>query len=397
MYWFFSREGRRRISRNSRGPAVAMQGPVAVAGAFRPVPAGPPLEHRVCYGLVSADDRVLREGDPVVAGDDDDVGQRQCPARVPELAAPPVHFVGGGPQGADPGRHQAPELIDGQFRFRGERQVPRDAGPAAALRVLRPAFGHVHVKISPCLAERGDQGREHPGHAVLDLAGDTRVLRRDARGGPSLLQVSGLVDRDPGPDQVIRVIRQALRRQARMRAPQFLPRPPVPPEQGLHPVRSLVPGRLSQFPAVRPRSPRQRPHVIQRRRDAAPLPHHPAQHPADQAIRSFPALGGIFYAGHCGRGLSCFSTKSRNEPRPPRVARPPAAVPPETTIQSRHALSRQPHARRSRNRQHQNTQRETATVIHRTQADPWLRPRSSPPGPNRAGLTETEAITVPVQ
>jgi hypothetical protein len=61
--------------------------------------------------------------------------------------------------------------------------------------------------------------------------------------------------------------------------------------------------------------------------------------------------------------ISCFSTKSRNEPRPPRVTRPPAAVPPETAAQSRHALSRQPHARRSRNSQYQSTQRETATVI----------------------------------
>ncbi len=285
------------------------EGPVAVAGAFRPIPAGSPLEHRVCYGLVSADDRVLREGDAVVAGDDDDVGQRQCPARVPELAAPPVHFVGGGPQGADPGRHQAPELLNGQFRFRGELQVPRDAGLAAALRVFRPAFGHVHVKIGPRLAECGDQGGEYPGHAVLDLAGDARVLRRDARGGPSLLQVRGLVDRDPRPDQVIRVIRQALRRQRRQQRAERLPRPLVPPEQGLHPVRSLVPGRLCQFPAVRPRSPRQRLHVIQRRRDAAPLPHHPAQHPADQAIRSLPALRGIFYAGHCGRGHLLFFHK----------------------------------------------------------------------------------------
>src|SRR5208282_6378612 len=61
--------------------------------------------------------------------------------------------------------------------------------------------------------------------------------------------------------------------------------------------------------------------------------------------------------------VSCFSTKSRNEPRPPRIAGPPAAVPPETAVRSRHALSRQPYARRSRNRPHQSTQRETATVI----------------------------------
>src|SRR5208282_3576663 len=65
--------------------------------------------------------------------------------------------------------------------------------------------------------------------------------------------------------------------------------------------------------------------------------------------------------------VSCFSTKSRNEPRPPRIAGPPAAVPPETAVRSRHALSRQPYARRSRNRPHQSTQRETATVIYEGQ------------------------------
>ena len=59
------------------------QRPVAVAGAFRPVPARPPLEHGVGDRLVSADDPVRREGDLVIAGDDDDVGQRQRPAARP--------------------------------------------------------------------------------------------------------------------------------------------------------------------------------------------------------------------------------------------------------------------------------------------------------------------------
>ena len=54
MYWFFARS-RRRISRDSRGSAVAVQGPVAVAGAFRAVPAGPPLEYGAGYCLVSAE------------------------------------------------------------------------------------------------------------------------------------------------------------------------------------------------------------------------------------------------------------------------------------------------------------------------------------------------------
>ena len=199
------------------------QRPVAVAGALRPVPAGPPLEHRVAYRLVSADDRVFREGDLVVAGDDDDVGQRQRPARGPELTAAPVHLVRGSPHGAEPGRHQPFQLLYGQFRLRGEHQPVRDAGLPAALRVLRPALGHVHVEIGPRLPGRGHQRGENPGHAVLHRAGDPGVLGRDARSGLPLLQLGGLVDRDPRPDQVIGVIRQALCRQAGNRVPQLLP------------------------------------------------------------------------------------------------------------------------------------------------------------------------------
>src|SRR6266700_2379507 len=56
---------------------------------------------------------------------------------------------------------------------------------------------------------------------------------------------------------------------------------------------------------------------------------------------------------------SCFLTKSRIGPRPPRVAHP------ATAARSRYTPSHQAHAVQSRNKQQLNTQRETATVIHR--------------------------------
>jgi hypothetical protein len=43
--------------------------------------------------------------------------------------------------------------------------------------------------------------------------------------------------------------------------------------------------------------------LVHRGRDGAPLPHYPGQQPADQRIRPLPALRGILYAGHRGRGL----------------------------------------------------------------------------------------------
>ena len=191
------------------------------------------------------------------------------------------------------------------------------------------------------------------------------VLRRDARGGPSLLagersRRSRSLARSGHPGHPAGTAPPGPASAPRSSSHDHL----YLPEQGLHPVRPLVPGRLSQLPAVRPRSPRQRPHVIQRRRDAAPLPHHPAQHPADQRIRSLPALGGIFYAGHCGRGRLLFFHKIQERATAAPRCTPASRNPAGTADRSRHALSRQPHDRRSRNRKHQSTQRETATVIH---------------------------------
>lgn len=65
------------------------QRPPCAAGAFRPVPGGPPLEHRVPHGAVRADRaRARREGHRPVARDDHDVGQAQGAASLPEGARP---------------------------------------------------------------------------------------------------------------------------------------------------------------------------------------------------------------------------------------------------------------------------------------------------------------------
>ena len=63
--------------------------------------------------------------------------------------------------------------------------------------VFSPRGRHADIEVAPDLPESGDQRGEHPGHAILDLAGDARVLRSHACGEPAFPQVSGLIDRDP--------------------------------------------------------------------------------------------------------------------------------------------------------------------------------------------------------
>jgi hypothetical protein len=58
----------------------------------------------------------------------------------------------------------------------------------------------------------GDVGGEHGGHAVLHFPGAPGMLGSHARRGVPLLQMRGLVDRDPGPDQVATGVLPASRR-----------------------------------------------------------------------------------------------------------------------------------------------------------------------------------------
>lgn len=215
-----------------------------------------------------------------------------------------------------------------------------------ARRVPRPAGRHVRVEINPGLPGRGDQRGEYPGHAVLDLPGHPGVLRRHAGSRLAFAQVGGLVDGQPRPDPVARVTGQNLLGQAGQQFPQVLPPPPVTAEQPLHPVRKPVTCPFRQIPAVRPRVPPQRPDVVQRCRDSAAPPHHPAQQAADQRVRSLVTGRGILYAGHRGRGLVLFCHENRNEPRPPSITLQSACAPIATS--ARAATQRRRHSPLSR-------------------------------------------------
>src|ERR1035441_4620340 len=79
----------------------------------------------------------------------------------------------------------------------------RSSGIPAARHFLRPPVRHVHVEIGPGLPAGGDVGGEHAGHAVLHRVRDPGVLRCRARREVPGLDVRGLVDRQPRPDQVV--------------------------------------------------------------------------------------------------------------------------------------------------------------------------------------------------
>ena len=200
------------------------QRPPSVAGAFGPVPGGPPFEHGAPRGLLRADRRgAPGESHPVIAGDDHDVGQEQGTARGPEVPRPPVHLVRGDPADPDPALDYGLDLRDRERGLGRELQAPRDPGLLPARGILRPAFGHVQVEPRPALPGRGDQRGEHPGHAVLGFPGHPGMLRGHAGSGRASLQVGGLVDGQARADLVIRVRAEGLLRQDGQHLPSAFP------------------------------------------------------------------------------------------------------------------------------------------------------------------------------
>ena len=171
------------------------------------------------------------------------------------------------------------------------------------------------------------------------LAFDLRTSQDISADKKQLLEIgtSGEIHREPSHPYTKGLLNSfpSLRGQRRELFPQVLPAPLIPAEQRLHPVRPLMPGLLRDLPGVSPHVPRQREHVVERRRDAPRLPHHPAEHPPDQRIGTLPALRRISYACHRGRGIVfCFRHKlqkaSHGRPR--------------YTPHERHAPSRPPQA-----------------------------------------------------
>jgi hypothetical protein len=98
--------------------------------------------------------------------------------------------------------------------------------------------------------------------------------------------------------------------------------PPVPPvraQERLHPVRPLMPGLLSDDPAVRPHLRRQRRHVPERDLHAAALCQHPPKQRPDLCIHPHAALADISCAGPRGRDIVVFFHKADSLSRPPRI------------------------------------------------------------------------------
>ena len=296
------------------------QRPVREPGALGPVPARAPLEDGVFDRLVSADDGPGRQGDAEVAGHDRHIGQVPGLTEPAQLAAAAVYLVVRRPFRGQARAQQPLQLGDGQLRFRLVPQPAGDPGGPAPLPVLLPALRHEHIEVRPGLPGRGHPRGEHRGDAILHVPGAPGMLRRHARRGVPVLELGGLADRDPRPDQVTRVAGQPGPREGRQLRPQVLPVPAAGAEQGLHPVRALVPGRLRQAPAVRLHPRRQLPHVLQRGPRAAALRHHPSQYRPDLRICPRPGIAGILYPGLCGRVVIACGHASGNPARPPRIS-----------------------------------------------------------------------------
>ena len=294
------------------------QRPVADPRSLGPGAARAPLEDGVRGGGIRPDHGAGRGRHLVVARDDEHVCQAGLPARLAQVTAAAIHLVGGYP-GQRQGRRQASHLIDRELRLGGELQVIGDAGRPPARQVIRPPRRHVHIEAGPGVPDGGDVGGEHGAHAVLHFPGAPGMLGSHARRGVPLLQVRGLVDRDPGPDQVASGVREPGGGQARQPRAQVLPVPRIGPQQGLHPAPALMPGGLRQAPAIRPHPRGQRQHVRERHRHAAALRHHPAQDRHDLGIRPRGARRDILYAGLRGRGIVLFRHKLKSEPRPPQI------------------------------------------------------------------------------
>ena len=301
------------------GAGGGYQRPVGVPGPLGAVSARTALEDRIPQGLLRLDHLPRGQGDPEVAGGDPDVRQTAFLACLAEPAAAGTDLIEGDPPGGHPHVQQPLQLLAGQLRLGLVPQLARDACRAAPPPVLLPALRHEHVEIGPGLPGRGHPDGVHGGDAVLDVPCAPGMLRRDARGRVTVLELGGLVERDSRPDQVARIVRQPGQRERGQLGPQVLPAPPAGAQQGLHPVRVLVPGSLGKLPAVRLHSRRQPPHVVRRRRDGAALRHHPPEHRADLRVHSRRAVPEITYAGLCGRVVTVCCHTSGNAARPFRI------------------------------------------------------------------------------
>ena len=193
-------------------------------------------------------------------------------------------------------RHATPGRR-GQRRLGGEPRPGRDARPFPPHPAPEPRFRQVEPEAERRVAAGGDVCGEHHGLAVLHLPGDPGILPGDPHRGGSLLQLSGLIDRQDRFRIAQPAHDEPLQRLQRRR-----PVPAVLREQRLYPPRRRVPGRLRQLPA-RPavaRLSQQRPDIGERRQPRPGLREHPRQQ-REQLPPQFPRPRPVTYDGTGGR------------------------------------------------------------------------------------------------
>ena len=229
-----------RRGRRDPGPAV-----VAVALAAWPARAGFP---RRC-GRQPGQGRRSRlpprwQGDPEVHRDREHIPLAVLLAGGPQLRGAAVDLIAGHPGERHCGADRAGHHGGAQLGLGGELHAAGDLRPLPPFLVAAPGFRQVEPEIEQGVGAGGDIGAEHDGLAVLDLAGDPRMLAGHPDRHLASLQLGGLIQHQHRIP-VAQVIKdEPLQRGQR--------RPPVPgvlTQQRLHPPWRGMLGSLGQLPA----------------------------------------------------------------------------------------------------------------------------------------------------
>ena len=220
-------------------------------------------------------------------------------ARGPQLRAATVDLVAGDPAGRHARGHRPGDHRGGKLGLGLELHVAGDLRPLPPLAVGAPGLGQVEPEVEQGVRAGGHIRHEDHGLAVLDLAGDPRMLAGHPDGHLAFLQLGGLIQHQDRP-RVAKLIEdeplQALQRR--------LPVPGVLAQQRLHPPRRGVPGLLGQLPA-RPAVPglaQQRADVGERRSTRPGLREHPREQ-AEQLPLQLPQPALALYDGRVGHLL----------------------------------------------------------------------------------------------
>ena len=237
------------------------QDPVVPAGTFGAGPGRHPLPgpRRQQPGQLDRRARADPGDDQVTLGD----GQDEAEPAAGQLGAQrrilAVDLIGGHPRRGRPGIQRPGDHLPGQRRLGGERRVLRDPRGPAPGRIACPGPGQVQRPVDERGPGCGGIGQVHRNLGVLGPPGGAGVLPLGAHGGAPFQVASFIHDQDRR-DQRSAPARSRAGHPASRRHP--TPRPTA--AAASHGM--LVPGMLSDRPAVHPGQPGQQ---------AAHEPRHP--------------------------------------------------------------------------------------------------------------------------